>query len=253
MSDYRESDRETVRLSEDAAHRVLARAIELERDRGAETTIADLREVAREAGISMHAFDSALREGAALVARAETGHRPARTEGLFSRLWHRLTHRGATTTLSQAVVANVATAVLFWLLTFFLTRFAQRIGWQAMEVTILVSCVLGVGLARVLRARVVAMGLLGFVAWQTAELSMHLLFGNQAVQGGPTHFAVMIAGLLGAVLGWRFGREVADYAPTTAETAAVDSSAGRAPDASSEPRPDDHLFGLRLGAVAPSN
>jgi len=254
MADQREHEGDAFRLSEDAAHRVLARACELEEDRGAETTVAQLREVAREAGISMRAFEAAFREGTAQVARVETLKRPAETGGFFTRLWNRLTHRDARTmSLSQAVVRNLAAAVLFWLLMFFLTRFAIRIGWQAMSVTQLVSCVLGVGLARVMRARITAMGLLGFVAWLAAELSMHLLYGNQAVQGGATHFAVMIAGLLGVALGWRFGGEVTEYASAPMlETPTADVEDGHVPSGSSQSTIGESLFGLRLGAAARS-
>jgi hypothetical protein len=30
---------------------------------------------------------------------------------------------------------------------------------------------------------------------------VHSIFGNRSVQGGPTHFAVMLAGILGVALG----------------------------------------------------
>ena len=57
-------DYHTVRreLSEDAAHRLLARAVELDASRSYEFSIAQLRDVAREAGISATAFEDALAE-----------------------------------------------------------------------------------------------------------------------------------------------------------------------------------------------
>lgn len=251
VSDQREPEFETVRLSEDVAHRVLARAIELEQDRGAETTVAELRAVALEAGISMQAFEAALREGTAQVGRAKAAERPAKGGGFFGRLWSRLTQRGPKAmTLFEAVIANLTAAVLFLLLMFFLSRFARPLGWQAVEVKILVSCVLGLALARALRARLVAMGLLGLVACQAGAMAMHLRYGYETVQGGPTYGALMIAGVLGAVLGWRFGSELTGHAPTfIPETPTTDVSDDRVPSRSSESRSSAHLFGLRLGAT----
>ena len=54
--------REAERLPEDAARRLLARASELEAARGAELSVAELREAAREAGIAPAAFEQALAE-----------------------------------------------------------------------------------------------------------------------------------------------------------------------------------------------
>lgn len=57
-------------LSEDAAHRLLARAVELDAHRAGSLSIEQLRDVARDAGISPRAFEDALRE-----ARASTPNR----------------------------------------------------------------------------------------------------------------------------------------------------------------------------------
>ncbi|MDQ2664690.1 MAG: hypothetical protein M3Z05_01660 [Gemmatimonadota bacterium] len=103
-------------------------------------------------------------------------------------------------------MSNAIAITLFWLLTFLLTRIAIGIGWQAMEGAILIGCIVGVGIARRLSARLVEVGLMGFVAFQAAELMMHLIFGLQSVQGGPTHFAVIAAGVLGAASGWLTNR-----------------------------------------------
>lgn len=50
------------RISEENAHRLLARAAELDAHIGTELSIDQLREIAREAGIAESAFDEALRE-----------------------------------------------------------------------------------------------------------------------------------------------------------------------------------------------
>jgi len=49
-------------LSEDVAHRLLARAVELDAQRVDRVSIDELRDIAREVGISPHAFDDALAE-----------------------------------------------------------------------------------------------------------------------------------------------------------------------------------------------
>ena len=204
------SDAKQMRLSEDSAHRLLARAIELDQSRGSETTLVELRDVALEAGISAQAFDAAFHEFRALALTArgsEAVSASVRPSKVVSRIWHRL--RGAYAgpqAMGEAVVSNAIALTLFWVLTFLLTRIAIGIRWQGMEGAILVGCMVGVGIARRLRARLVEVGLMGFVAFQAAELMMHLIFGLQSVQGGPTHLAVIAAGVLGAVFGWTANR-----------------------------------------------
>ena len=200
------SDADLMRLSEDSAHRLLARAIELNDSRGSETTLAELRDVATEAGISAQAFDAAFREFSAMAVTSRSTYAVSsfvEPSNVVSRFWHRL--RGADTgpqAVGEAVVSNAIAMTLFWLLTFLLTRIAIGIGWQAMEGAILIGSIVGVGIARRLRARLLEVGLMGLVAFQAAELMMHLIFGLQSVQGGPTHFAVIAAGVLGAAIGW---------------------------------------------------
>ena len=56
----RNQARDAERLPETAARRLLERASELEAARGAELSVAELREAAREAGITPGAFEQAL-------------------------------------------------------------------------------------------------------------------------------------------------------------------------------------------------
>jgi hypothetical protein len=58
----RNHGRDAERLPEDAARRLLERASELEAGRGADLSVAELREAAREAGITPDAFEQALAE-----------------------------------------------------------------------------------------------------------------------------------------------------------------------------------------------
>ena len=53
---------ESVRLDESAAHRLIERATELDARLASESTVAELRDAARSAGISEEAFNRALRE-----------------------------------------------------------------------------------------------------------------------------------------------------------------------------------------------
>ena len=58
----RDHTRDAERLSHEAARRLLERATELEAARGAQVSVAELREAAREAGITADAFEQALTE-----------------------------------------------------------------------------------------------------------------------------------------------------------------------------------------------
>ncbi len=201
MTEEHSPENQPARLSDEAAHRLLARAIELDQTRDSETTVRELRDAAREAGISVQAFDAALRELTASPPAVGTTRHVLPRGNFLRRLWARMRgDRLEQQTVGDAVVSNAIAAAVSWVSVFLLTRITMGLGWQGMECAILLGCVLGVGIARKLHARVVELGLMGMVAFQAAELAMHLLFGIRAVQSGPTHFAVMIAGILGVVL-----------------------------------------------------
>ena len=72
---------DTERLPDQAAQRLLARASELEAARSAELSLAELREVAREAGIGPTAFDQALAELRGGLAPAEAAPVDVPVEG----------------------------------------------------------------------------------------------------------------------------------------------------------------------------
>jgi hypothetical protein len=71
-------DHDSVRLNEDAARRLLQRATELDASLASESSVAELREAARGAGISDEAFQRALDE---VRAEAKT---PVRQRGTFA-------------------------------------------------------------------------------------------------------------------------------------------------------------------------
>jgi hypothetical protein len=74
------------RISEESAHRLLARAAELDAHAGGELSIDQLREIALEAGIAASAFDAALRELEAHDHLAGDAKPAARAGGLVERL-----------------------------------------------------------------------------------------------------------------------------------------------------------------------
>ena len=92
---------------------------------------------------------------------------------------------------------------IFWTAGFAFVQVGQRAlgGWPAAEIGQLLACVLGVVIALRLRVPVVAFLLAAMAAFSASELAIHLIYGNRAAQGAPTHFAVMGAGVLGVALG----------------------------------------------------
>jgi hypothetical protein len=65
----------------------------------------------------------------------------------------------------------------------------------------IVANFLGVVIARRLDARVTTFVLSVTAIAQAAEFVLHLIYGIDRVQGGPTHIAVMLASLLGIAAG----------------------------------------------------
>lgn len=117
--------------------------------------------------------------------------------------------------LFVAICRGVLVLALSWLTAFALIRLGDRVfgGWAASDVGVSLACAFGVYLALRLRVRLVAYVLAGQLAFVAAELSLHSIYGIRSVQGGPTHFAVMLAGTLGVALGWYLSRRATPNAP----------------------------------------
>jgi hypothetical protein len=193
MTDETRSHADALELSEDAAHRLLARAVELDAARGPTLTVAQLREVAREAGISAAAFDAAVRElgeGPHAPPRAA----PWRTPPWRTPPWRALGHalaRGALAVGGGLGLISVASRVTN----------AAGADWPVHHGAVIAANVLAVLLARRLGARAVAVLFAVLAAAQAGEYPMRLLFGRDAVQGGPTKWALVLASLLGIGFG----------------------------------------------------
>jgi len=201
-------------LSEDAAHRLLARAVELDARHGSQLSIAQLREIAREAGIAPEAFDEALTE-----IRASTEDTVGAKKPGFVR-W-------------KALATNAIAVAAFWLVLSALSRITGSLDWPTHHAALILANLLGVGISLRLRARPTAVVLGVTAAAQLAEYVMHLLFGIQTVQGGPTKWALMLAGLLGITLGTVMARSRKPPAHTISE--AADERAGETNPGVAEP------------------
>lgn len=190
-------------LSEDAAHRLLARAVELDARRASDVSIAQLRDIALEAGIAPAAFDDALAEIRGLSATVVGEADP----GLLRRTWRRWQGVGSApsappqpTSLGTALTTNVVAFAAFYAVLSAVSRFSRPLdlGWPAHSALVIAINLLGVGVALRLRARVTALVLGVTAAAQLAGYAMQLLFG---VTGAGTAWALMLAALLGIAFG----------------------------------------------------
>ena len=132
--------------------------------------------------------------------------------------------------LIKTVFKGALVIAVFWLTGFALVQFGQRVfgGWAASQVGEVLACALGVFLAFRLRVKFIAYVLAGQLAFTLSELALHSIYGNRSVQGGPTHFAVMLAGTLGVVLGWflRSRGQTPELLPQAAGSAPSQAMAG---------------------------
>jgi len=105
--------------------------------------------------------------------------------------------------LWEAITTNVLAFGLFFIVFAILSRASNSMGlpWQVEHFAELLVHVLGVGIALRLGARTTAIGLAGIGIAQLAGFVMHILFGIDAVQGGPVKLALMFTGILGVILG----------------------------------------------------
>jgi len=124
----------------------------------------------------------------------------------------------------SALLTTFGLAILvlavFWLSAYVFVRISDRLlgGWPASQLGILIACGIGIYLSLRLRVRPVAYLLAGQFAFGAAELCLHSIYGIRSVQGGPTHFAVMLAGTLGVLFGWYLGRRPAPTPPVVDST-----------------------------------
>lgn len=198
--------RDAERLPEDAAHRLLARAVEIDNPRSSEITIAQLREAAAEAGISSVAFDEALAELRG-TARGNAYDAPTHL-GPLDRVRQWIANANSDVA-RKSVLRNLVAIVGFWgtLMVIVSVDRALDVHWLVRKASDPLALGLGAALASRLRARPVCLVLAGLAISQGAEFVMDLSLGAPAVQGFGSHIALMIAGVAGVLLGGRILRQ----------------------------------------------
>lgn len=171
------------RLAEDAAHRLLARAIELDHALAAGSSLEELRHAAQEAGISREAFD---------LAADEIDPPPALAFGRSPE------YKGS---FVKQVATNVAAAVLGWVVAVAVIQIPYRLHWYGRIELVFgaFAWLAALGVARKLHARVVELALLGIAVWFTVLLGAQLWFGDIGQRTRP--FTIMVAGVTAAMVG----------------------------------------------------
>jgi hypothetical protein len=177
-------------LSEETAHRVLARAVELDVRHASEVPLARLREIAREAGIGDRAFELALREiGETMPVRANEERGATGAIQKLRRFAPVLRNAGAFAAAMGIIgVANRLISI-------------AGTGWPLEHAVAILANVVGVGLSLRVRAKLAAFVLAVTAIAQLAEYPMHLVFGITTVQGGATKWALILAAALGLGFG----------------------------------------------------
>lgn len=190
-------------IPEVVAQRVLTRAAELDAARGLSVELERLRAAAREAGIAPEAFDAAWREIALLTQReADVAAHARARPGVFHQLWRRLRYpddpamRLGTADRILTGATAAAGALALWI---GLVQLAEAVGapWLFLPLSQFVAA----GLAIRLRARGVGLVFAGLGVAIGAEAVMDAIAGGPTVRGGPAHWALILAGVVGVALG----------------------------------------------------
>ena len=198
------SDRSVNRelLSEEVANQLLARAVALDGAHGSALTVDQLRDVARESGISERALEQALDEwnvtGVVSVPKAHALSAGGRLRGWLAEQLI-AARRAVTGSPARNLLALAASwGVLMVLVS--LDR-ANAVPWLVRKATDPIALGIGALIASRLRARPVALLLCGLAVAQGAEFVMDAALRTPAVQGFGSHLALMIAGVVGVLLG----------------------------------------------------
>jgi hypothetical protein len=103
----------------------------------------------------------------------------------------------------RVVLANLAPLALMWITGFVLMRINERFSAPPTlkEAGILFGIVVGAGLAWKLRARVALFLLAVFFAEVGSLLLAHLYYRVDRVNGGPVQMAILVASVLGVIVG----------------------------------------------------
>lgn len=226
-------------VPEDVAHRILARAAEIEAREGPSVPLSRLRDVAREAGIAPSAMDRAVHEIL----------NPPRSRA--ARLWDRVVTWFSHTSPVNAVTAVTLNVVAFsaaYILMGLAARLAAMIGggWMVSNGMLIVATLIGVGMAVRVRARLTAILLAITAAAMLAEYPLQLIYGIGVVQGAATKWALLLSAGFGIMLSRLLTRRTGNSSRPVLPT---ELSATAAPDQVEKSTPPD-LNTLRLRPVA---
>jgi hypothetical protein len=223
-------------IPEEVAHRILARAAEIEARDGASVPLARVREVASEAGIAPAAVERAMRE---------VLHPPRSWAGrLTDRLLGWLTSTSPVSTMAT-VTTNVLAFSAAWLLMGAGARIALQFGdgWVITNGVMILSLLVGLGLAVRVRARLTAILLAITAAALLAEYPLHLIYGIGVVQGAATKWALMLSAGFGIMLSRLLTRK---RAPRPADQLPGNAATDTTADSQRQSPPDLTTLRLRI-------
>jgi hypothetical protein len=122
----------------------------------------------------------------------------------------RMTTHARMMSAGVSVVRNVIAAAVFLGAGFALVQLAQRVhgDWRLAAFAEVVASAIGLIVAFRLRAYPCLYLVAGQTVFVLAELVIHSVYGIRAAQGAPTHFAVMLAGTAGVLLGALLSRRL---------------------------------------------
>jgi hypothetical protein len=103
----------------------------------------------------------------------------------------------------RVIVANLVPLALMWIIAFALVRISEHYSAPATltEAGQLLGIVIGAGLAWKLKGRVALFFLAVFFAEIGSLLVAHLYYSVDRVNGGPVQMAILIASILGVIVG----------------------------------------------------
>jgi len=103
----------------------------------------------------------------------------------------------------RVVLANLAPLALMWIIGFALVQTGERFSAPAtlLETGQMIGIIVGAALAWKLRARVALFLLAVFFAEVGSLLIAHLYYRVDRVNGGPVQMAILLASVLGVIVG----------------------------------------------------
>ena len=224
------------RIAEDEAHRLIARAAELDLARAELVSLTQVRTAAVEAGISPAAFDEALREYRLTLERntaaisADRDSPPASALGRLRR-WFRSRANAGPSSLAARVRVNALALLATWggmtLLVHAIDLF--RVGDGAVTVAMVASLLAGTVLAHRLRANLARFACVALAISIGSEMLFDLIAGHPVVHGNGAQFALLTAGVVGVGVGLLLG--------TKERTDSSDANAGAQPQVHTAPEP----------------